>query len=116
MSLQEITMLSVAEIVGDFAFKEYANRGGLTNLLTGVGGYIAVMYYLVVALQGSTILMVNGAWDGISALIESICAYIFLGERFHNYLQYVGLGFIIIGVYLLKIPLKKSHPFYIPKL
>jgi multidrug transporter EmrE-like cation transporter len=74
----------------------------------GIGGYIGVVYLLIISLQGSTVLMVNGAWDGISTLIESISAYIFLGERFHSYLQYIGLLFIIIGVYLLKIPRIKS--------
>ena len=65
-------------------------------------------------LNGSTVLLVNAAWDAISALIESLAAIIFLGERFSNYFQYIGVFFIIMGLYLLKIPLKKDHPFYIP--
>ena len=59
--------------------------------------------------------MVNNAWDGTSSLIESIYAYVVLGERFDNYLQYVCVFSIIIGLYLLKIPLSKTHPFHIPK-
>ena len=114
MSLIEITALSLSEIIGDFAFKEFANNGGIAPLLIGIGGYLLVMCFLIISLQGSTILMVNGAWDGVSALIESIAAYIFLGERFHNYLQYIGLCSIIVGVFLLKIPLNRKHAFYIP--
>jgi uncharacterized membrane protein len=49
-----------------------------------------------------------GAWDGINALIVSGSAYLFLGERFDHFTQYVGLVFIIVGVYLLKIPLRKQ--------
>ena len=115
MSFQEITALSIIEIIGDFGFKEFANKGGIIPLSIGIGGYIGVIYTLIRSLQGSTILMVNGAWDGISALLESLFAYIILGERFHHYLQYVGLILIIIGVYLLRIPLK-SKPFHFPKL
>ena len=59
--------------------------------------------------------MVNNAWDGTSSLLESLFADIVLGERFDNYLQYLGIGSIILGLYLLKIPLKKSHAFHIPK-
>ena len=114
MSLSQIITLSLVEIVGDFAFKEYANRGGLLPLSIGIVGYIGVCIMLIISLQGSTVLLVNGAWDGISALIESIAAFVILGERFHNYLQYFGIVFIVIGLYLLKIPLKKDHPFYIP--
>jgi multidrug transporter EmrE-like cation transporter len=116
MSLLEILALSLSEIIGDFAFKEFANNGGLAPLLIGVGGYLLVMCFLIISLQGSTILMVNGAWDGMSAVIESLAAYIFLGERFHNYLQYVGLCTIIVGIFLLKIPLNRKYPFHIPSL
>jgi hypothetical protein len=39
MSLIEITALSLSEIIGDFAFKEFANNGGIAPLLIGIGGY-----------------------------------------------------------------------------
>jgi hypothetical protein len=60
--------------------------------------------------------MVNGAWDCMSAAIESLAAYIFLGERFNNYLQYVGLCSIIFGIFLLKIPLTRKDAFRISSL
>jgi multidrug transporter EmrE-like cation transporter len=116
MSFQQILTLSVVEIIGDFALKEFANKGGLLPLSIGVGGYIGVVYWLIVSLQDSNILLVNGAWDGISTIVESIAAYIFLGERFNNYIQYIGLVLIIIGVYLLKIPKYKKKPFHFPKI
>jgi multidrug transporter EmrE-like cation transporter len=111
MSFQQIVTLSLVEVIGDFALKEFANKGGLLPLSIGIGGYIGVVYWLIVSLQDSNILLVNGAWDGISAIVESIAAYIFLGERFNSYIQYIGLVLIIIGVYLLKIPKNKKTPF-----
>ena len=115
MSLPTILGLTITEILGDVALKEYANDKGEMYLGIGILGYIGVIILLIINLQGSTILMVNNAWDGTSSLIESIYAYIVLGERFDNYLQYVGVFSIIIGLYLLKIPLSKTHPFRIPK-
>lgn len=115
MSLQNIIAMSFTEIIGDTAFKKYANNEGTHYLSIGVLSYICVIILLIINLQGSTLLMVNNAWDGTSSLLESIFAYVVLGERFTNYLQYIGVGTIIIGLYLLKIPLKKSHPFIIPK-
>jgi len=82
--------------------------------MTEQSSVLLVMCFLIISLQGSTILMVNGAWDGMSAVIESLAAYIFLGEMFHNYLQYIGLCIIIVGIFLLKIPLNRKYPFYIP--
>lgn len=115
MSIPQIFILCTIEIFGDFALKEYANnRGGIKMLGLGILGYIGVVIALIVALQDSSILIVNGAWDGMSTLLESSAAIIFLGERFDNYFQYVGLGFIIVGLYLLNIPWKKNNRFYIP--
>lgn len=117
MSIPQIFVLCCTEIIGDFALKEYANnRGGIKMLSLGILGYIGVIISLIIALQGSSILMVNSAWDGMSALLESSAAIIILGERFDHYLQYVGLCFIITGIYLLKVPWKKAQPFYIPSL
>jgi multidrug transporter EmrE-like cation transporter len=114
MSLSQILGLSFIEIIGDVALKEYANDKGEIFLGIGILGYIGVIIMLIINLQGSTILMVNNAWDGTSSLIESFFAYFVLGERFDNYLQYVGAFSIILGLYLLKIPLSKTHPFHIP--
>lgn len=114
MSLFDITSLCLIEIIGDFSLKHFANKGGLHYFATGIVGYIGVIYFLIRALQGSTVLLVNGAWDGISTLIESFAAYFILGERFEHIGQYFGLLFIIIGIFLLQIPLKRSKEFINP--
>ena len=116
MSLPQIIALSCVEIVGDFGFKQFANNGGLAPFLIGTIGYIGVVGMLIIALQHSTVMMVNGAWDGISGLLESGAAYIFLGERFHDPLQYLGLILIAVGLYFLKIPLSKKTAFVWPSL
>ena len=108
MSFETIIPLSIIETIGDFALESYANQGGLLPLSIGITSYMGVVYLLIQALKGSTVLMVNGAWDGINALIVSGSAYFILGERFTHFSQYVGLAFIIGGVYLLKIPIRKQ--------
>lgn len=114
MSLSQIIILSCVEIIGDFGYKQFANNGGIIPFAIGTIGYIGVIGMLIVALQHSTIMMVNGAWDGISGLFESAAAYIFLGERFHNPLQYLGLILIAVGLYFLRIPLAKKTEFVWP--
>jgi multidrug transporter EmrE-like cation transporter len=114
MSLSEIILITVVETIGDFGYKQFADHGGIFPFAIGTLGYLGVVGLLIVTLQNSTVLMVNGAWDGISGLFESACAYIFLGERFQDPLQYVGLLMIAGGLYLLKIPLKKTKPFVFP--
>jgi multidrug transporter EmrE-like cation transporter len=116
MSIPQIFSLALVEIVGDYGLKEYANVGGWHFLVTGIVGYVGVIILLIVSLQGSTILMVNNAWDGASSILESLFAFFILGERLDNYLQYLGIIMVISGMMLLKIPWKKTHLFHIPSL
>ena len=106
MGLYTIGLLSISEIFGDFALKKYANDGGMKHLIYGILGYVGVVYFLIASLKGSNVLMVNAAWDGISALIESLAAFVVLGERFSDPNQYIGLGLIVSGLFFLKIPLE----------
>lgn len=115
MSYQEIIPLILTEIVGDFGFKEFANKGGIINFITGIIGYIGVVYYLIRSLQGSQILLVNAVWDGLSALIESIAAIIILGERFDDPWKYFGIILIILGLFFLKLPIMNKHKFVFPQ-
>lgn len=106
MSFYTIGLLSLTEIFGDFALKKYATDGGIANLGYGILGYVGVIYFLVESLRGSSVLMVNAAWDGIFAFVESLMAYLILGERFSDPNQYIGIGLIVVGLFFLKIPLK----------
>jgi multidrug transporter EmrE-like cation transporter len=104
MSLQTIGLLSISEIFGDFALKKYATDGGLALLGYGILGYIGVVFFLIQSLRTGSVMMVNAAWDGVSALIESIAAYFILGERLDDPNQYIGIALIVGGLFFLKIP------------
>jgi hypothetical protein len=116
MSYVDIICITFAEIVGDFGYKEFANKGGIKPFAVGTVGYVGVIYFLIKSLQGSSVLLVNSAWDGISALVESLAAYILLGERFDDPYKYIGIVFISIGLFFLKLPVVNEHKFMFPKL
>lgn len=115
MSYQDIFPLILTEIIGDFGFKEFANKGGIINFITGTIGYIGVIYYLIRSLQGSQIILVNSVWDGLSSLIETIAAIIILGEKFDDPWKYFGIFLIILGLFFLKVPIMNKHKFIFPK-
>ena len=115
MSYQDIIPLIFAEIVGDFGYKEFANKGGITNFTYGSVGYIGVIYFIIKSLQGSQILLVNAVWDGLSALIESIAAIVILGERFDDPWKYLGIILIILGLFFLRMPVVDERKFVFPK-
>ena len=116
MSYVDVGVLTVAEIIGDFGYKAFANEGGVKNFMTGTFGYVTVVYYLIRSLQGSSVLLVNAAWDGISALVESIAAIIVLGERFDDPWKYFGIFLIVVGLFFLKLPVVNEHKFIFPRL
>ena len=95
-------MLSVAEIFGDFKFKDFARLGGASNFIQGLLGYAGVIFFLIKSLRQGNVLYVNGMWDGVSAVLETLAAYFILGERLNSVWQYMGLALIIGGVFLLK--------------
>jgi len=97
-----IVILACVEVYGDFYLKFYSISGKTTDLLQGILGYVGVVYFLIKSLKGGTVLYVNGMWDGISGLIESVAAYVILGERLERTTQYLGLVMVIMGIVLLK--------------
>jgi len=116
MSYQDIGLLIITEIIGDFGYKKFADKGGVNNFAMGTVGYIGVIYFLIRSLQGSQVLLVNAVWDGLSALVESIAAMVVLGERFTDPKKYLGIILIIIGLFFLKLPVVSENKFVFPKL
>ena len=103
MSFVDVSLMSAAEIIGDFGFKGVARVGDVQSWLTGLGGYIGVIYFLIKSLRVGNVLYVNASWDGISAVLESLAAFFIMGERLTNKWQYLGIAFIIIGLFSLKM-------------
>jgi multidrug transporter EmrE-like cation transporter len=99
----DIIALSLVEIYGDFNLRFYAKDNTWSSLGKGVLGYAAVVYFLIRSLRSNNVLYVNGLWDGISGVLESVAAYYYLGDRLKNGNQYVGLVLIIAGVVLMKM-------------
>ena len=102
MSLQSIALTSLAEIVGDFGYKTFARTGSANGFIQGSAGYAGVIYFLIQSLKKGNVLYVNGMWDGVSGILESLAAYIFLGERFNHPMQYVAILVIVIGIAMLR--------------
>lgn len=102
MQIIWITLMSIVEILGDFSIEKYTKTWNIIDLSKGIGFYGGVIFFLIKSLIGSNILYVNGMWDSVSGLVESAAAYYFLGERLDRNTQYIGLGFIILGMFLMK--------------
>jgi len=99
--MENILLLSLVEIYGDFELKKYATTELMSHLYKGLLGYAGVVYFLIKSLRDGNVMYINGMWDGVSGVLESVAAYIILGERLTNYYQYIGLVMICGGIFLL---------------
>jgi multidrug transporter EmrE-like cation transporter len=97
-----VVLLSVVEIYGDFALRFYAQTNNITYFFHGIAGYIGVVFFLIQSLRSANVLYVNGMWDGISGILESLAAYVVLGDRLEKPMQYVGLVLTFAGIFLMK--------------
>lgn len=102
MSIQDIVILSVVEVFGDLSASWYAQTNKPIYLAGGIAGYAGILYYLIKCLRTRNLLYVNGMWDGVSAITDSLAAFFILGNRFDRPEQYLGLGLIIAGLFLLR--------------
>jgi multidrug transporter EmrE-like cation transporter len=102
MSTEDLVLLAVVEVFGDMNLSWYAKTNKPFYLASGISGYIGVVYYLIKCLQTRNLLYVNGMWDGISTIVESLAAFFVLGNRLDRPEQYIGLALIIGGLLLLK--------------
>jgi multidrug transporter EmrE-like cation transporter len=102
MSIQDIVLLAAVEVFGDLNASWYAQTNKPIYLAGGVAGYLSVLYYLIKCLRTRNLLYVNGMWDGISTIIESLAAFFILGNRLDRPEQYMGLAMIISGLFLLR--------------
>lgn len=65
-------------------------------------GYAGVIFYLIKSLRVGNVTYVNGMWDGVSAILETAVAFFVFGERLKTPMQYLGLGLIVVGLFILK--------------
>jgi hypothetical protein len=97
-----LVALSLTEILGDFQLKLFARGHKMSNLFGGLTGYAGVIFFLIRSLTQGNVMFVNAMWDGMSGVIESIAAYVILGERMDKWYQYLGIMMVAAGLMLLK--------------
>ena len=101
MSFVNIALLSLVEIFGDFELEKFANTSDIFHLSSGILGYAGVVYFLIMSLRQRNILFVNAAWDGVSAITNTLAAMIFLGQQMNSMNEWIGLCLIISGLFFL---------------
>ena len=69
----------------------------------GIISYIIVIYLLVQILTYSNVMQMNIQWDAVSAILETVLAYLFLRETLSGVTQYIGFILIILGMIFMSL-------------
>ena len=64
---------------------------------------IVLVYMLIHILKYSNVLQMNIQWDAMSVILESLLAYLLLGEVFSEPTQWIGFFLIITGLIVMNI-------------
>lgn len=95
-----ILAITILEVWGDFSLRFFADAGKWYTLVQGIVAYGGIVGFLVAVFKQRNVLYVNALWDGGSAIVESLAAYLILGDRFTHWFNYVGLALIVVGLFL----------------
>ena len=98
-----IVIASLLEYIGDSNFKFYARNTHNKNMIYGVIAYILMIYILIHILRYSNVMYMNLNWDAVSIVLETLLAYLLLGEKLDNRYQFAGFIFIFLGIVLLNV-------------
>ena len=101
--LGEITIASIVEYVGDASFKMYTRLNSHFYLLLGILSYIILVYMLIHILKYSNVLQMNVQWDAMSIILETLLAYILLGEILSEPEQFIGFFLIVSGLIVMNL-------------
>jgi multidrug transporter EmrE-like cation transporter len=96
-----VILLSFFEFIGDTNLKFFAKNNHKHSLYIGLIAYVVMIFLLVSALKRGNVMFTNGMWDGISAIVTTVLAFVLFKERLSNKFQWFGLALIIIGTFLL---------------
>jgi multidrug transporter EmrE-like cation transporter len=97
---QTALQLTLVELIGDIALRDYSKNGGEASLAVGTASYLGLEAILIAKLKNNKLSIVNGYWDGLSN-IATTCAGLALGESLTT-LQITGLLMISAGLFMLE--------------
>lgn len=102
MALFNVLAMTLAEIFGNANLKHFAGGSGHHgHLLGGCVGYACVMYFLIQSFATTSMLVTTFLWEGMIAVLGSAYALFVLGERFTSWIQYVGVGLMVLAMYMI---------------
>lgn len=101
MSLQGGLLLTCAEAVGDFSFKQSVVTGSQEWRAFGHLSYLGLSQVLYSLLQTSKLSILNAYWDATSNVATYAIGWLWFGESITT-TQHLGFALTLAGAWLLR--------------
>jgi multidrug transporter EmrE-like cation transporter len=95
MSFMYVLAMTAAELVGNAHLKWFADEGKHHNLMFGILAWMAVLFFLIKTLSGASMMWTCIMWEAMIVIGGAITAWLFFGEKFTHWVQWLGLLFAV---------------------
>jgi multidrug transporter EmrE-like cation transporter len=95
MTLLFVLAMTSAELFGNAHLKWFSDNGKHHHLGLGILAWAVVLYFLVKTLENSDMMWTCIMWEAMIVIGGAIVAYVFFGEKFTHWIQWLGLLFAL---------------------
>jgi hypothetical protein len=83
--------MTSAELFGNAHLKWYADNGKHHHLGLGILAWALVLFFLIKTLKSSSMMWTCIMWEAMIVIGGAITAYLFFGEKFTSWVQWLGI-------------------------
>ena len=95
MTVLNVLMMTISELIGNTHLKWFADHGRQRNLVFGMLAYLGVIYFLVKSLGSKSMMWTCIMWEAMIVIGGAITAYVIFGEKFNHWIQWLGILFAL---------------------
>ena len=95
MSLLWVSGMTISELFGNAHLKWYSTNGKNHHLCLGLLAWALTLAFLIKTLSSSTMMWTCIMWEAMIVVGGAITAYLFFGEKFTHWIQWLGILFAL---------------------
>ena len=95
MNLLWVLAMTIAELFGNAHLKWFAENGKHHHLGVGILAWALVLVFLIKTLSSSSMMWTCIMWEAMIVVGGAITAYVFFGEKFTHWVQWLGVLFAL---------------------
>lgn len=95
MTVLNVLLMTVSELIGNTHLKWFSDGGPHKNLMVGVLAYMAVIFFLIKSFSSKSMMWTCIMWEAMIVIGGAAVAYFVFGEKFTHWIQWLGILFAL---------------------